>query len=111
MRSRSLAAVTLIFAVLSGCTCGGGDKEAKKGPAPSELLKSLPRAAVSRPSALVPKSVLEGSPRALVVAAADARGTWDAFLKTAPGKALVGRWRHRARGPLRADGAGTLARP
>jgi hypothetical protein len=89
MRSRSLAAVALIFAVLSGCTCGGGEKEAKKGPGPSELLKSLPRAAVSRPSALVPKAVLEGSPRALVVAAADARGAWEAFLKTAPGKALV----------------------
>ncbi|MCY1081705.1 hypothetical protein [Archangium lansingense] len=89
MRSRSLAAVALIFAVLSGCTCGGGDKEAKKGPQPSELLKALPKAAVSRPSALVPKAVLEGSPRAMVVAAADARGAWDAFLKTAPGKALV----------------------
>ncbi|WP_152622558.1 hypothetical protein [Archangium violaceum] len=88
MRSRSLAAVALIFAMLSGCTCGGGEKEAKKGPAPSELLKSLPRAAVSRPTALVPKAVLS-SPRSMVVAAAEARGTWDAFMKTAPGKALV----------------------
>ncbi len=75
--------------MLSGCTCGGGEKEAKKGPAPSELLKSLPKAAVFRPSALMPKAVLEGSPRSMVVAAADARGTWDAFMKTAPGKALV----------------------
>ncbi|WP_375767837.1 hypothetical protein NR798_40145 [Archangium gephyra] len=90
MRSQSLAAVALIFAMLSGCTCGGsGDKDAKKGPGPSELLKSLPRAAVSRPSALVPKAVLEGSPRSMVVAAADARGSWEAFLQTAPGKALV----------------------
>ncbi|MFY0577184.1 hypothetical protein ACN28S_25255 [Cystobacter fuscus] len=75
MRSRSLAAVALIFVMFSGCTCGG-DKDAKKGPAPSELLKSLPRAAVSRPSALVPKAVLD-SPRSMVVAAADARGTWE----------------------------------
>jgi len=90
MRSQSLAAVALIFAMLSGCTCGGGSKEeAKKGPGPSELLKSLPKAAVSRPSALVPKAVMEGSPRAMVVAAADARGAWEAFLKTAPGQALV----------------------
>ncbi|WP_147333105.1 hypothetical protein [Archangium gephyra] len=88
MRSRSLAAVALIFAMVSGCTCGGGDKDAKKGPAPSELLKSLPKAAVFRPSALVPKAVLD-SPRSMVVAAADARGTWDAFMQTAPGKALV----------------------
>ncbi|HEX5745572.1 MAG TPA: hypothetical protein VFZ09_04955 [Archangium sp.] len=88
MRSRSLAAVALIFAMVSGCTCGGGDKETKKGPAPSELLKSLPKAAIYRPTALVPKSVLD-SPRSMVVAAADARGTWDAFMRTAPGKALV----------------------
>ncbi|EPX55904.1 hypothetical protein D187_008159 [Cystobacter fuscus DSM 2262] len=86
MRSRSLAAVALIFVMFSGCTCG--DKDAKKGPVPSELLKSLPRAAVSRPSALVPKAVLD-SPRSMVVATADARGTWDAFMRTAPGKALV----------------------
>jgi hypothetical protein len=78
-----------MLAVLSGCTCGGGGEKTTRGPAPSELLKSLPRAEVSRPSALVPRAVLEGAPRAVVVAAADARGAWDAFLKTAPGKALV----------------------
>lgn len=90
MRSRSLAAVILMLAVLPGCTCGGGGAEkTAKGPTPSELLKSLPGAAVSRPSALMPRVLLEGSSSALVLAAADARGAWDAFLKTAPGKALV----------------------
>jgi hypothetical protein len=82
MRSPSLAAIALMLAALSGCTCG------KSGPPTSELLKSLPRADVSRPSALVPLSVVEDSPHALVVATADARGAWEAFLQTAPGRAL-----------------------
>src|SRR4051812_40958146 len=73
---------------IAGCTCGTKEGTAPvAGPDFTSLLKELPRATVSRPSALVPKQLLgEG---AVLAATSDAKGTWDAFLQTDLGKALV----------------------
>jgi hypothetical protein len=82
----------ILFTVAS-CTCAPCGKKPSGPPAPdyAALLKALPRAAVSRPQALVPEELLgsAGSYPTLVLATSDARGTYDALLATDFGKALV----------------------